>query len=33
MIIYIKKLDILRTIFLRREIIIRGYKDIFCENA
>jgi hypothetical protein len=33
MIIYIKELNILRIIFLGREMIVRDYKDIFCENA
>jgi hypothetical protein len=33
MIIYIKELDILRTILLRREMTARGYKGIFCEDA
>jgi hypothetical protein len=33
MIIHIKKLNILRIILLRREMTVRGYKDIFCENG
>jgi hypothetical protein len=32
MIIHIKELSILRTILLGREMIVREYKDIFCEN-
>jgi hypothetical protein len=31
MIIYIKKLNILRTILLKREIIVKGYKGMLCE--
>jgi hypothetical protein len=33
MVIYIKELDVLRTIFLKKEIIVRDYKNIFCEDT
>jgi hypothetical protein len=33
MIIYIKKLDILRIILLGREMTVRDYRDMFCEDA
>jgi hypothetical protein len=32
MIIHIKKLDVLRIILLEKEMTVRDYKDIFCEN-
>jgi hypothetical protein len=32
MVIYIKELDVLRTILLEREMTVRGYRDMFCEN-
>jgi hypothetical protein len=33
MVIYIKKLNVLRTVLLRKEMTVRDYKDIFCEDA
>jgi hypothetical protein len=33
MVIYIKKLNILRIIFLERKITVRDYKNILCEDA
>jgi hypothetical protein len=33
MVIYIKELDVLRIIFLKKEMIIRGYRDMLYENT
>jgi hypothetical protein len=33
MVIHIKELNVLRIIFLGKEMIVRGYRDIFCENT